>query len=289
MRSAAIGLVLLLTTMQQAAVQRAWAWGQEGHSIVAEIAQRRLSKDAASEIAKILATSPDTPVLALPSFASFASWADDFRAAHPETGGWHFINAPLNLPIDMARDCPAAKECVVSKLEKLRNDLRCEPDPTKKLEALKFAVHLVGDAHQPFHTVDEEQGGNGVNVHMVIPGKICENRTCLIAHEWQNLHEVWDTTLIMKTVFAWGAYVDALEAGWLATADVARESAGTPLDWAQETHAVAKSFWVADAATLDQFYYRKTPKIIDQQLGRAGLRLARFLNDAYSSNVCPVP
>jgi len=29
--------------------------------------------------------------------------------------------------------------------------------------------------------------------------------------------------------------------------------------------------------------------ILDRQLGVAGLRLARFINDAYASDRCPVP
>ena len=32
-----------------------------------------------------------------------------------------------------------------------------------------------------------------------------------------NLHTVWDSDLIRETVWAWGAYVDRLEAGWLKT------------------------------------------------------------------------
>jgi hypothetical protein len=280
MRLCAFGLLLLV-----ALPQKAIAWGPEGHSIVAEIAQRRLSKQAADAIAKILAPTPDTPVLALPSLASIASWADDYRALHPETGPWHFINTPLNAPVDRARDC--ASECVVSKLESLRNDLRCGPD-ADKADALKFAVHLVGDVHQPFHTVREDAGGNTIHVHMLIPGDICENSTCLVAHEWQNLHEVWDVTLLTKTFFSWGSYVEGLENGWLAKADTAKESQGAPLDWATETHALAKDFWVADAATLDAFYYRKAKKIVDQQLGRAGLRLARYLNEVYSASACPI-
>jgi hypothetical protein len=29
--------------------------------------------------------------------------------------------------------------------------------------------------------------------------------------------------------------------------------------------------------------------VLDQQLGLAGLRLARFLEDAFGSDLCPVP
>jgi hypothetical protein len=266
--------------------QQALAWGQEGHAIVAEVAQRRLSKEASDAIAKVLNPDGTKPTLTLPSLASGASWADDYRATHPETGPWHFINAPLASAITWPGDCNS--NCVVSKLDDLPNDLRCETDPEKKLNALKFAVHFIGDARQPLHTVKEASGGNDIHVHMLIPGDICEGRTCLVAHEWQSLHEVWDTTIIMKTVFAWGSYVDALEKGWLKTADVAKESQGAPLDWANEAHAIAKDVWVSEGATLDRAYYKLAKPKVEAQLGRAGLRLARYLNEAYASNACPI-
>src|SRR5262249_4357419 len=56
----------------------AFAWGQEGHSIVGEIAQHRLTPSASAAVAQILGNGV--------SLASVSSWADDFRAAnHPET------------------------------------------------------------------------------------------------------------------------------------------------------------------------------------------------------------
>jgi hypothetical protein len=39
---------------------------------------------------------------------------------------------------------------------------------------------------------------------------------------------------------------------------------------------------------LDEDYLNKAKPIIDRQLGVAGLRLARFLNEAYGSTQCPV-
>jgi hypothetical protein len=269
-----------------AASEPALAWGPEGHSIIAEIAQRRLSKEASDAISKLLNPDGTMAAFTLPSLGSVASWADDYRDSHHETGPWHFIDAPLNAAITWPQDCGDA--CVVSKLNDLRNDLRCGTDRDKQIEALKFAVHFVGDAHQPLHTVKEATGGNDIHVHMLIPGDICDGKTCLVAHEWQNLHEVWDVTLITKSYWSWGAYVEGLEKGWLATADVAKEQQGTPLDWANEAHAIAKDVWVADGATLDNFYYKKAKKKLDVQLGRAGLRLARYLNDVYGSTACPV-
>ena len=64
----------------------------------------------------------------------------------------------------------------------------------------------------------------------------------------------WDSNLITKTVWAWGSYVDRLEAGWLKSQEAAQP---------------------------------EVLPILDRQLGVAGLRLARFLNDAYGSKQCP--
>src|SRR5882757_7548877 len=80
-----------------AAVGQALAWGQEGHSIVAEIAQVRLSPPAAQMVQKLLKGR---------SLASIASWADDERDTHPETAGWHFVDIPLDVETyDHERDC----------------------------------------------------------------------------------------------------------------------------------------------------------------------------------------
>jgi hypothetical protein len=80
-----------------ALVGEALAWGQEGHSIVAEIAQQRLSPPAAQMVQNLLKGR---------SLASIASWADDERDTHPETSGWHFVDIPLDVETyDPKRDC----------------------------------------------------------------------------------------------------------------------------------------------------------------------------------------
>ena len=61
------------------------------------------------------------------------------------------------------------------------------------------------------------------------------------------------------------------------------------MDWANEAHALVNYFWVADGATLDKFYYARAKKIVDQQLGRGGLRLTpRYLNNVFSAPTCPM-
>jgi hypothetical protein len=134
-------------------ISQVFAYGQEGHSIIAEIAQVRLSADAAKEVGRLLKGR---------SLASIASWADDVHTDRPATYRWHFVGIPRTSDTyDPSRDCkedPARGDCIVAELDRLKNDVRCAPDNdfidangetrNQKVEALKFAVHFVGDIHQ---------------------------------------------------------------------------------------------------------------------------------------------
>jgi nuclease S1 len=268
----------------------ALAWGQEGHSIIAEIAQQRLSPAAAQRVAGLLKGR---------SLASIASWADDVRDTRPETTQWHFVDIPLDVPTyKPTRDCKKDAEkgdCIIAELEQLTKDLHCTSGDAQT-EALKFAVHFVGDIHQPLHTVAEKTGGNDVAVDVFMRG-LATGPTTPVTHTPTNLHVVWDSTLIQKTTWAWGAYVDRLEAGWLASPEAWAEDPGkTPAlpdadalrKWAEEAHQAAHTVWYLRPAddVLDDRYLRDVLPILDRQLGVAGLRLARFLNAAFGS-ACP--
>jgi len=281
MRTIFIAAVLALAPLHQAS-----AWGQEGHSIVAEIAQRRLSPAAADAVNRLLEKA---------SMASIASWADDVRTSRRKTNNWHFADIPIAQDkFDRARDCkpdPDQGDCIVAELERLRNDLRCAPTDEAKREALQFAVHFLGDIHQPLHTVDEQGGGNGIDVLIFVRGRTSDKGR--LALESSNLHTVWDELLISRLEWAWGSYVARLEREWLKSSDATKPDidGGTPTAWVEETHKKAQEIWAMTPShhILDDDYLAKAKSILDRQLGVAGLRLARFLNEAYGSNQCPVP
>lgn len=267
-----------------ASYSSALAWGQEGHSIVAEIAQRRLDPSATTLISSLLGTGV--------SLGSVSSWADDVRDDRPKTYNWHFVSIPIGQAnYDPSRDCKDDEErgdCVVAEVERAQREMHCAPDATGRTEALKFLIHFVGDLHQPFHTVLEEIGMNNHAVTTRIGGDTC-GKYCAF-HQLksvdESLHTVCDSSLIKKQVYGWGAYVDRLETTWLKTANVAEVQSGTVETWAIETHEVARTVFSQTPPDnfLDDAYFIKQLPVIDQQLGRAGLRLARLLNDDIS---CP--
>ena len=260
------------------------AWGQEGHSVVAEIAQRRLSPQAAAMVARLLGHGH--------SLASIASWADDVRDARPGTSRWHFVDMPLASDRYVAAEhcAPSPQgDCVIAELDRLKNALRCGRSADTRREALKFAVHFVGDLHQPLHTVDEQRGGNAIPVQVQLRGLVC-SQACR-APLASNFHAAWDSDLIHAAVWDWGAYVERLESGWLKSreARTPQVAGGRPVDWALETHGTARTVWnlLPPDRVLDDGYFQKVLPTIDRQLGLAGLRLARFLNEAYGSKACP--
>jgi hypothetical protein len=249
----------------------AWAWGQQGHSIVAEIAQRRLTPAATARIQEILGINV--------SLASNASWADDVRQARPETRRWHFVNLPLtDTAYDPARHCaPSAKtgDCILNAIERASATLG-DPsrDRSSRLEALKFVVHLVGDLHQPLHTVLEDQGGNQ------FPVRFFSDPTGRYTLDTQ-LHKVWDDLLIGYCYWNWGAYVAYLEAEWLPAHPESELAGGTPVDWMLESHRVAARVAYADLTrgmALDAAYVARAKPSLDRQLAAAGVRLAKTLN-----------
>jgi hypothetical protein len=131
--------------------QRAWAWGQEGHSIIAELAQRHLAPPVLAAVQDLLGGDI--------SLASEASWADDYKFT-PEgkvTKRWHYVDIDISrTDYSAASDCQETTDegdCIVKaiplEIAKLK-DKSLSRDERRK--ALLMLVHLVGDLEQPLHT-----------------------------------------------------------------------------------------------------------------------------------------
>nr|CBA32582.1 hypothetical protein Csp_D32870 [Curvibacter putative symbiont of Hydra magnipapillata] len=80
------------------------------------------------------------------------------------------------------RDCPDGK-CVIAAIDRQIEVLRTPGDDEKRLTALKYVVHFIGDIHQPLHAgFGDDRGGNSYQLQAFMRGS--------------NLHAVWDTGLI---------------------------------------------------------------------------------------------
>jgi len=265
MRNLTVGLMLIACSVVVFS-SNGFAWGNDGHKIVAIIAEKHLTPGALTEARRLLANN---------SLDSVATFADDVRNSRPQTKQFHFVDIPLaETTYDPARDCPASEngDCVIAAIERFRTTLadRTRSDEDRA-EALKFIVHLVGDMHQPLHCADrnDDRGGNAVKV------KFLGKRS--------NLHAVWDSGIIREADLSNVEFADELEAAIVAR-DIDGIQRGTPIDWANEAHKIARTNAYMrvpkTGAILGVAYYNRNFAVVDSQLTKAGLRLAKVLNDA---------
>ena len=266
------------------------AWGPVGHEVIAFIAQDNLTPKTKSKIME-LAYPMDVRLMnrSYPDLASMSNWADQIRPSRPETAPWHFIDLPIRKDItktDEANYCPD-NNCVVNQLQ-IFEDILSEysngnysKPKADRLEALKFIVHFVGDLHQPLHCADDgDRGGNDKLVRFKDPGR--PGRGSRI-----KLHALWDGLIETHTDEDPRALASRLEKDlndkkWVIWCK------GNENDWALESYQIAKTkiYPGMDPGAQDYTdkplpndYYSKMRPIVDEQLEKAGIRLAFVLEE----------
>lgn len=263
--------------------------------MIADMAELHLNARARSQVVTLLHAEGRHHLDAI------ASWPDAIRADNPETGPWHYVDIPLYArEYNEWRDCHenwrgqrvATNECVVGKLPEFVRALGDAHLATEqRLTALKWVVHLVGDIHQPLHAEDDhDHGGNLLKVSF--------------AGKTSNLHAMWDLAVIeqhygwqlgphyrIDRLAVWHA-AQQMDAGIRQQERDAWSNAGKyiPIQtdavaWANDSHSLAcaayrhlpanpmLSDWNAD-------YQQHAWPVIQQQMEKAGVRLAMVLNQA---------
>lgn len=250
-------------------------WGPKGHAIVADIAYSRLKSQTKKNIRALLGDD---------HLAAIASWPDEIKKQRDESYDWHFVDIPKDAAgFDDARDCfrPQDKHkdaqidhqnCAVDRIEFFKKVLADEnATQQQRVEALKWVVHFVGDLHQPLHAIDEARGGNDIKLS-VFGSPQCGDYPC-------NLHWTWDSMLLEHTGRTEPEYVHHLQK-LIHDEHLDKKPAGTPADWANESHSEARDIINAKPTAADEAYYQANISLIDHRLALAGLRLAAVLNEA---------
>jgi hypothetical protein len=244
------------------------AWGSEGHRVIAEIAEQYLEPTTARRVRELLTVENAT------TLAEISNWADQIRGQRRSTAPWHFVDIPISSSAyDKDRDCPHG-DCVVAKIDQFVLALR-DPDldPYRRLEALKFVVHFVGDLHQPLHASDNgDRGGNEIRVEFM------GRRT--------NLHAVWDSGILSPAVRGDERSYALRLVHSMSAAQIKAWSNGDPQSWTNDSHDVAVRFIYGTlphgSGVLPESYAYEALPLVDRQLQKAGIRLAVTLNSALS-------
>jgi len=274
------------------------AWNARGHMIVAAIAYQELTKENQESITDILIHHPeyerkwkidyqevkDDVKLGLYLFIKASIWSDNIRSnKHPHNhlnvSKWHYMNYELRFPYKgdlIVSDQENVLDAIDLNL-KIFNGSEAPID--QKAIALCWLIHLVGDIHQPLHTVSlfSEQfpkGDRGGNSFWIKPKGAVK------------LHSYWDGLL--------GRSKDPrgiLNEVTVITATYKKDRSSIVLDpvvWSKESFKLAiekvylngalkGSSDKENALSVPENYGKESKKVGEQQVALAGYRLAELM------------
>jgi len=287
--NAALGAACAISLCFIAAPVRAWS--DEGHEVIALIAEHFLEPAVRAKVKALLPEPMDRE----------ASWADRYRDSdrnstkehYHQTGKWHYVDLELDAP-DLMSACYGrptlpretvasrgpADDCIVDKIDQFTAELaNPATDAQEKRLALEFILHFVGDLHQPLHSSDDhDRGGN--QKFVTAPGLATNN-----------LHHYWDVEFVERLGRSGTAVASQLIAA-ITESQRGQWATGTAADWALETYAIAKQHTYGllpapdspDHYELSAAYVDDATLVTREQLCKAGVRLAMVLNRAMADH-----
>lgn len=233
------------------------AWGIDGHRIVAGIAKAGLTSTARNGLDRLLALEPGA------TLESISTWADERRS--PATASWHYVNFPrTNCTFSPERDCPDGR-CVVAAIEKQLEILKHDVSDEKRLRALKYLVHFVGDVHQPLHAgYSDDKGGNTYQLQAFMQGT--------------NLHALWDKGMISHLDEEPETTIKRLSTKTLPK----KQGDISMVQAAEESCQILRMPGFYPGRKVGEDYVERFTPVLERRLLLAGQRLAGLLNIALS-------
>lgn len=241
-----------------------YSWGITGHRVVAQIAENHLNAKAKNHLKEIIGNQ---------KLAYWANWPDFIKAdttgVWKETDQWHYVNViPQNNFKSFSDSLNAQKAPnIYTQIKILSAQIKDKNTPVKDKEiALRFLIHLMGDAAQPLHVGRfEDLGGNRIKV------KFFGDDT--------NLHSLWDSKLVDFQKYSYSEFATILDVK--SKKEVKAIQAGSLEEWFFDSQNIANKIYsntVANTSYSYDYNY-KFASVLEQQLLKGGLRLAKVLNE----------
>lgn len=240
------------------------AWGKTGHRVGGEIAQNYLTANTQAAVSAILGVE---------NLAEASTWPDFMRSSSDEfwqgaSRTWHYVTIPEG---ETYGESPAPETGdAITALAGFREILR---DPgasqNEKARALRFAVHIIGDLHQPLHAGNgTDRGGNDFDV--------------LWYGDTTNLHSVWDGKLVDNSQLSYSEMADWL--GRRVMPETAAEwNVTDPVVWVSESTALRDTIYPEEGDNLRWGYIFEHKASMELRLTQSGIRMAAWLNEVFSN------
>ncbi len=253
--------IIVLTIAALVVASDCFAWGQVGHDTTCAIAEQHLSRRAKKKIKKIFKGK---------SLVYWANWLDNesHTPEHENWKPWHYKNIEADQTYD---EVPPAKDgdivtALKEQVGKLKSGTLSEDEEAL---ALKMVIHFMGDLHQPFHLGRyADYGGNLVKL--------------TVFDKERNLHALWDEEVVecahRWTYTEWAEQIDRIS-----KQERKAMEQGTFDDWARETYEICQGIYedTPEGSEISYDYIAKYTPLVEQQLLKAGIRLARVLNEIF--------
>jgi len=258
--------------------------------MIGDIASRHLDPKTGARVLELLKDDrlADGQLSGRRTLGEVASWADEIKDFEwgKRRAPWHYDDIPLCEAAEYSKYCRNGR-CASAQLARQVEILGNERARAgQRNEALKWVVHLMGDVHQPLHAVNRgDRGGNRVQVSFF--GERDD-----APYGSLNLHAIWDVHMVRRLISdrqGERAIVSAPIGG----KDRAAWEKGSISDWIDESHAIAKNVVypalpvavacpqkITGVVAIDRAYYDQAAPVIEVQIRKAGIRLARVLNEA---------
>lgn len=235
-----------------------YAWGKEGHHIIAEIAKSQISKSVQDSVDKYLNGM---------SWESASTWMDDIRnnPQYNYTHVWHYLDMEKGVQYSdtIANGNNVVKQLQVA-IEHLKNRAKLSKEDINF--NLKVLFHLMGDFHQPLHVgYGVDRGGNDIKV--------------TFGDKKTNLHHIWDTDIIVYKNIALTNVQDILSK--TSAQRLKKITDSNVIEWMNQTRKLLDAVYSYTDPIPDN-YVDKSATIIEYQLLFAGVRLGKTLNDIFS-------
>jgi hypothetical protein len=255
MNKALITLAFLLTLL--ISPSKTFAWGKQGHGLVAEVAFNYLDENTKKEVLKYLDGM---------TIEDAANWMDDIKKDHSYDfmGAYHYVNFDIGATVEEKEGANIIYQLdtTIKALQNKKN-LSKEEINTK----IKILFHLIGDLHQPLHVgYGDDKGGNTMQINFNSKGT--------------NLHSLWDSGIIEYKKIT---LTDCLNVNKYSKKEIRTLQNINVVNWATDSRTYLPQVYKTGGNKINDDYVDSSVPIIENQILKAGIRLAGVLNQVFKN------
>ncbi len=237
------------------------AWDVTGHRVITDIAYKNLTCKARRSVDKILGKK---------GIIFESSWADGVRneKGYEYSYPWHYQNLRDSITTSelqyLLNNPQAEGDHLFYAINLMRERLKTNRNDA---EALKFLLHFVGDLHQPMHLGRaDDRGGNGVMLTWF--------------GSQVNLHALWDSYLMDRQKLSYTEMSEMLQKKY--KAERKKYKTETIENSVIAAYELRSQLYATDMKTTGNYLYAHIfTAQHNEMLYRAGMQLARILNEIY--------